>query len=457
MTVKLASPRGTKDILPEEVSQWQELESKARAVFKTYGYREIRTPIFEDIDLFDRSLGQTSDIVTKQLLKLEKREAQEEYTNIYIAPSEAALLTLTPGAIGVPSLVLRPEGTASIVRAYIQNSLNKKESLSQFYYIGPMFRGERPQKGRGRQFHQVGVEVIGLKALDNPDLDAKVIALSMRLLKELGVKSPDLKINSLGSKQDKKSFSSFLELHLKKDFNNLCEDCQKRFERNVFRILDCKNEKCREIVRKLDLKGAHLSKESKEYFEKVKKALQRLDIPFEVSSHLVRGLDYYTHTVFEIFPQGKYGSQDALGAGGRYNQLVQELGGDDNGEIGAIGFALGMERILLEKPKSSAPEKENFEVFLAHHGEEAYEYAYTFEEKLRTVGVVAGTSYDANLSLQSQMRWVDKQNVPYAIILGENEMKEKKAIVKDMKSGKQEKFAFKDLIKKIKKKLKKGE
>ena len=338
MIKKFSVPRGTSDILPEDVSVWENVETSARRILKSYGYREIRTPIYEETALFQRSLGQTSDVVNKQLLKLSP-------TNAESPDSSTGKMLHQVGLVPVQSYVLRPEGTASIVRSYLENDLDKKEPLSKLFYIGPMFRGERPQKGRLRQFHQIGVEAIGPNST-SPYLDAEVIALAMHLLNEFGVKTPLLKINSLGDEQDKVNRAEYLRDRLRIKKNELCEDCQRRFDTNILRILDCKKEKCKDIVH--HLKEHHLvTPWSKEHFRIVQETLKALHIPFEVDDYLVRGLDYYTHTVFEITAGGDLGNQDAVGAGGRYNGLIHELGGNEKADYGAIGFALGVERILL--------------------------------------------------------------------------------------------------------------
>lgn len=419
MVEKIIAPRGTSDILPEEITLWRQIEVAARRILENYGYAEIRTPIFEETGLFVRSLGQTSDVVQKQILQL----ATEKQNG----------------------LALRPEGTAGVVRAYIEHDMDKKQNLAKLYYIGPMFRGERPQKGRLRQFHHIGVEAIGMA---QPFLDVEVIALSVNLLKGFGLAGFKLKINSLGSPEDKKNLSIFLRDQLQVNISHLCEDCRQRFERNVFRILDCKNEACRKIVSKLDLSGVHLCEESKVYFSKVKEGLNLLNISFEVSPFLVRGLDYYTHTVFEISHES-LGSQDALGAGGRYDRLVQELGGPS---VGAMGFALGLERIILAGPTIEGDESLRLQIFLVTMGEEAYKKGFLLANDLRTSGLSAEMNYET-ASIKSQMRLADKMHARLVIIIGEDEIKEEAVTLKDMSTGSQEKIAVKNLIEVIKKKL----
>ena len=432
MNKKLTVPRGTSDILPDAVLLWEELESQARKVCKSYGYREIRTPIYEDINLFKRSLGQTSDVVNKQLLELASAKEDEGYA-------------------------LRPEGTAAVVRSYIENSLDGKESLSKLFYLGPMFRGERPQKGRLRQFHQIGVEAIGPNST-SPYLDAEVIALAMHLLEKFEVKGLKLKINSLGTEEDKKNFSSLLRKELAPYKNDLCEECQARFERNIFRILDCKNEKCKRILQEkiftvplqtksgaVPVESATLSfsQDSLMYFDRVMACLNDLKIPFEISRTLVRGLDYYTHTVFEITAEG-LGSQDAVGAGGRYNGLVHELGGNEKIDYGAIGFALGMERILLASGKiTSAPQQ--LDVFVIAMKDEYQPQAFLLLQQLREAGVRADMSFVSG-SMKSQMGKADKANAHFALILGEEEIKNHTVALKDMRTSQQETVEIKNIV-----------
>jgi histidyl-tRNA synthetase len=431
--MKFAVPRGTSDILPDAVLLWEELESKARRICKSYGYREIRTPVYEDTNLFKRSLGSTSDVVNKQLLELASGKGDEGFA-------------------------LRPEGTASVVRSYLENSFDKKERLSKFFYIGPMFRGERPQKGRQRQFHQIGVEAIGIDGA-SPFLDAEVIALAMHLLKELGVKEPKLKINSLGSKEDKVLIAEFLRKKLAGHKGNLCEDCQNRFERNVFRVLDCKNEKCGKIIKEIlytdasagqPLNGMPYSDISRKYFEQVQFSLKEIGIDFEISPLLVRGLDYYTHTVFEITAEG-LGSQDAVGAGGRYDRLLDDLGGDEKTEFGAIGFALGIERILLASGQTTAAAS-GVDAFVIAMKEEYQPQAFLLLQQLRKAGISADMSFSGG-SMKSQMGKADKANARFALIIGEEEIKNQAVALKDMQASTQEAVEMENIVSSLKDKL----
>ncbi len=416
---KIPVPRGTHDILPDESPIWVNLESQLRRILKLYGYRELRTPIYEDVTLFKRSLGDTSDVVNKQLLELKTSNEDE-------------------------GLALRPEGTAAIVRSYIENSFDKKEPLSKLFYLGPMFRGERPQKGRLRQFHQIGVEVIGPGAV-SPLLDAEVLALCMHMLKAVGIKEPKLLINSLGSEEDKQHVSAWLRAQFTAQHASLCPDCQQRFERNVFRVLDCKNPSCKGVVNSImgEGKGLPLSPTSIEYFEQVKKSLTDLGITYMVAPHLVRGLDYYTHTVFEITAEG-LGSQDAVGAGGRYSGLVHQLGGDAKTVFGAIGFALGIERLLLASGQTE-PISSSIDAFVVAMDVAYQAKAFGLLQQLRQAGISADMSY-AGSSMKSQMSRANKLNARFALILGESEMNAHTITVKNMTAATQEIIGQADVV-----------
>jgi histidyl-tRNA synthetase len=404
---------GTKDILPQEVSSWQEIENTARRVLRTFNYKECRPPIIEEAALFNRSLGQSSEIVQKQMFLIHNND--ETYA-------------------------LRPEGTASIVRCYIENNLDKQSLFQKLYYIGPMFRLERPQKGRLRQFHHIGCECIGST---DPALDTEVIALADRLLKEFGVDGYKIKLNSLGCAEDKEELSKFLHKALKNHTDKLCEDCQRRFDTNILRILDCKNEACQKIVQGIELKDQYLCDNCKSHFAKVRVGLDSLNIGYELNPLLVRGLDYYTGTVFEISHQD-LGAQDAVGAGGRYNNLVKELGGPD---VGAIGFAFGVERLLLvSKPKAKAA-NQNL-AFIITLGEEAGLYGTKLCNELREKGISADTDYE-NKSLKGAMRSANDSGAKYVLIIGEDELKKGSVTLKNMVSGEQKEVATGDLLKEL--------
>lgn len=416
--MKFSVPRGTKDVTPQEASLYQKLEQKARRIFGTFNYKELRTPIFEDAGLFQRSLGQNTDIVQKQLLKL-KTEGDVEYA-------------------------LRPEATASIVRAYIEHNIHKNQGFGKFFYIGPMFRGERPQKGRLREFNHIGAEAIGIS---NPYLDVEIISLAIKLLDKFGVNGYTLNINNLGCPKDKEKWSKLLRDSLKEKLGDFCSLCQDRFNRNVFRILDCKNEGCRNAIKSLRLKDNFICSECSDYFQKVIKGLDKLKIPYKLSPLLVRGLDYYTGTVFEI-THTALGSQDAVGAGGRYDNLVKQLGGP---QIGAMGFALGLERLILAISKDEEIIT-SVDVFLIAQDEKAYENLFLLLNELREAEISCDIDYEG-ASLKSQMRSANKNKAKFVIIAGEEELKTKTLSLKDMSSGNQEKIKSDQIINELKKRL----
>ena len=405
---------GTRDILPEEALFWQELEKISRDIFTRYNYKEIRTPLIEGASLFNRSLGESTEIVQKQMFLIKNKE--ELYA-------------------------LRPEGTASIVRAYIENNLDKTARFRKFYYFGPMFRLERPQKGRLRQFHHIGCEAIG--SLD-PDLDVEVIALADSLLKAFSVKDYKIKINSLGSLKDKKELIALLNKKLKSKLSALCADCKTRFKKNILRILDCKNDNCLKVISGLEIDDSYLCLQSREHFSRVKAGLDALSINYEVTPYLVRGLDYYTHTVFEIAHKD-LGAQDALGAGGRYDNLVKELGGP---EAGAIGFAFGAERLLLVRSPESVAKSKNI-LYLITLGQEAKTEGLKLLEELRKNGVACEADYESK-SLKGALRAANDLNAGKVLIIGENELKKGVVTLKDMVSGAQKEIARQALIKELK-------
>jgi histidyl-tRNA synthetase len=427
---KFNLPRGTNDVLPPQVNQWRLIEETARNILATYNFREIRTPIFEETELFARSMGQTSDIVQKQMLNLVNQRPDEK------VPLELSGLTL------------RPENTASVVRSYVQNSFDRKEALTKWFYIGPMFRGERPQKGRLRQFHQIGVEAIGPGSA-SPYLDAEVIALAAHLLKSVGIQDFKIKINSLGAAADKEEFSKILRGKLRGQLSLLCPECQARFERNVFRVLDCKSPDCQAVVGGLQLDYSYLSTESKAYYAEVKQALVLLGVPFEESLNLVRGLDYYTHTVFEI-SSAALGSQDALGAGGRYNSLVAQLGGSEG--VDAVGFALGMERIILALGEGRCEARSSMDAFLIAMDGASFKEAFGLAGMLRKEGFRCDLNYKIS-SMKSQMRAADKSGAHFILILGEDEVKNDTVTVKDMAAGKQVIISRDEIVNYLKEKI----
>ena len=411
MPLLFQSVRGTKDILPLEAEILHDIESKARIIFSAYGYGEIITPILEERDLFIRSLGKDSEVVNKQMFIIER---------------------------GQDLLALRPEATAGVIRAYIENNLNVNDSLVKLYYFGPMFRAERPQKGRLRQFNHLGVEAIGSP---NPLLDAEVISLADAILKKIGISGFKIKINTLGCADDKKKFGEKLRILLKNKLSLFCSDCQERFNRNVFRLLDCKNASCRNIITGLKLKRQdYLCKDCFEHFAAVLENLKNIGIEYEESPQIVRGLDYYTRTVFEI-THSSLGAQDALGAGGRYDNLVGELGGKPSG---AIGFALGVERLLLAVNRQPPPAAKKL-VYIITLGKEAEREGLKLLYNLRQAGIKSDTDYE-NRSIKGAMRRANDLGARYVLILGENELKKNVVMLKDMDSGEQREVKIENIV-----------
>ncbi|MFA5389124.1 MAG: histidine--tRNA ligase [Candidatus Omnitrophota bacterium] len=409
--------RGTKDILPDEIGIWRYIESNGRDIFDIYGYNEIRTPVIEEAPLFIRSIGGATDIVQKEMYVFTDR--------------------------GGRNIALRPEATASIARAYIENSLFQSGGISKLFYIGPMFRSERPQQGRQRQFYQIGVEAIGS---DNPFIDAEVIALAAGLLERLGIKKYHVKLNSLGCYKDKAGVIEKYKESFKPFAGELCETCKGRFDKNVLRVFDCKEASCKAIAEKIKTENA-LCADCAAHFEKVKQYLDAIGIRYEVDTKIVRGLDYYTKTVFEV-TQDDLGAKDAICAGGRYNNLIKELGGKDTP---AIGFAFGMERLAMVLKQLSAPSLKPpaVNVFIAVAGEGLGGEAFKLTETLRGAGISSDMDYDAK-SLKAQMRKAEKFGVRFVVILGEEEFKRGKVALRDMEKRNQEEVSLSEIITKLK-------
>ncbi len=416
--MKYKSIRGMEDILPQDISIWQWLENKARKVLEHYGYSEIRTPIIETTDIFVRSIGETTDIVTKEMYSFKDRKGR--------------------------SLTLRPEGTAPIVRAYIEHSLWNAPRGSMLCYIGPMFRSERPQKGRTRQFYQIGVEVFGSKTMS---ADASVITLLSRMLRLFGLKDFNIKLNSLGCKKDKNNFSTKLKDYLKDKKNRFCDDCKLRIDRNVLRVLDCKKDSCVQVMRSAPNIGNSLCEVCKKEFEKLKNILASLKINFTETKNLARGLDYYTGTVFEITHQA-LGAQDAIGAGGRYDNLVKDMGGPDTP---AVGFALGMERIIIALGEKEELSKKL--IYVATLGAEAriegLKIAQLTENKL---DLIITTNLKEG-SLKSQLRAADKLGAKFVLILGEDEIGKGVIILRDMDTKEQVEVKREDIVEELKRRI----
>jgi len=398
--------RGTLDFDAAGSLAFRTISQEAQRIFLLYGYQEIILPLLEEKDLFIKGVGQGTDIVERQMFKIEGKE-----------------------------VVLRPEGTAQVVRYYLQNSLHKKSDFHKFFYSGAMFRGERPQKGRLRQFHHLGAEAIGS---DNIYLDAEMIGLSLKILDAAGIKEKTLLLNSLGCKTDKDKFNRRLKADLTKQKDKLCDDCQKRLDKNPLRILDCKKGCRNDYIKQAGGRFIDLCPKCKQDFQDLKKLLEDLGIKPKIDFCLVRGLDYYTNTVFEI-TSSKLGAQDAIGAGGRYNNLIKALGGPN---IPAVGFALGIERMLLCLGQSSL--KPSLDVFVAVTSSELKKAAFEILNSLRESGLSADYDY-CQKSLKGQLRFAQKKGASYVIIVGDDELKEGCVLLKDMEKGTQKKVNIGDL------------
>ncbi|MDP2941892.1 MAG: histidine--tRNA ligase [Candidatus Omnitrophota bacterium] len=411
--------RGTKDLLPEEARLWTALEEKARKGFACFGFSEMRTPIIEESSLFVRSIGQGTDIVEKQMYTFLDR--------------------------GERSISLRPEATASVVRAYLEHGMDKNTGLAKLFYIGPMFRAERPQAGRARQFHQIGVEAIGSY---NPNLDAEVIALLVAILDSFNVVGYKIKLNSLGCTNDKNNLSAGLRKSLEGKINDFCDDCKVRYDKNVLRVLDCKEERCKNAIRKI-FQGteAYLCPECKTHFDSVRSALDILRVDYQIEPHLVRGLDYYTKTTFEV-THHKLGAQDAIAAGGRYDNLVSDLGGP---EKGACGFAIGMERAAMAIHDIPTG-KEGIDIFIATIGDEAYRLGFRLVMELRKVGISADIDYEGR-SLKAQMRAADKIGARLAALIGGDEIKNHSITVRNMHTKEQSSIPERSFVSEIERML----
>jgi len=396
---------GTKDILPDEIPAWKLVEKTIERIFHNFNYKEIRTPVFEETSLFARGIGEETDIVGKEMYSFTDRSEN--------------------------NITLKPEMTASVVRAFIEHSLGKQQSLNKLYYVSPMFRQERPQAGRLRQFHQFGAEALGSTSVY---LDVEMIQMAFEILKELGLKDLNVKINSLGTPESRNAYKEKLRKFLIDKKNKLSEDSRKRFDKNILRIFDSKDENDKKIMKDAPLLLDHLDSESKESFEIVKETLKLSGIPFEVDPYLVRGLDYYTKTTFEII-SGKVGSQNALCGGGRYDLLVEHLEGEPTP---GVGFAAGIERILLacENEKSLKSPEENIDLFITRLDDELSQKVFELTLSFRRKNLSVECDY-LDRSLKAQMREANKLKAKYVLFIGGDEYRSGMANLKNMESGEQ--------------------
>jgi len=409
--LSIAAIKGMNDILPGEIETWQFLETAAREVFGTYGFAEIRTPAVEKTELFCRSIGETTDIVEKEM-----------YT--FADKSEN-------------SLTLRPEGTAPVMRSFIQNKLHALDPVTKLYYMGPMFRYERPQKGRYRQFHQIGAEVLGV---EDAKIDAQVLAMLYHYFVQIGIEAVSLQVNSLGCPACRPAYRQKLIACLEQRLDQLCADCQRRYQGNPLRVLDCKVAGCQAATVDAPAMLEHLCGDCDEHFAAVKNYLAALEIPFEVNARMVRGLDYYVRTTFEMVTD-QLGSQNAVAAGGRYDGLVESLGGP---ALPGIGFAIGVERLVLMKGEQKiAPAVP--QLFIAALGAAAVDLAFVLMSRLQRAGIRAEMEYQGK-SLKAQMRRANKLQAAYTLILGEEELSSGQAQLKNMADSSQATVLLDDLV-----------
>lgn len=400
------SPKGLSDILPEEITYWQKVEEEVRNQMAQFRYREIRTPIMEKTSVFSRGVGEGTEVVSKQMYTFEDK--------------------------GGRSITLRPEATAAVVRAYLENGLYGREELSKLYYLGPMFRYEAPQKGRSRQFHQYGAEAIGS---NDPALDVEMIELGLSILSSLGVTDLGLALNSIGCPEDRKDYIQELKTYLEPRQAQLCSDCQQRLQSNPLRVLDCKKDRCSQIAEQAPRITNYLCEQCHQHFQQVQHYADELGIEYRLDPTLVRGLDYYTKTVFEVFSSA-LGAQDALIGGGRYDGLVEIFGGDPTP---AVGLAGGMERLVLVMQQIEGVEFDppSLQIYIATLDEKTKRAGINLLQRLRNAGLRAETDY-LSKSLQGQLGYADRYNADYTVILGPEELSRDELTVRDMDTGNQE-------------------
>ncbi|ERT34936.1 histidine--tRNA ligase [Fusobacterium animalis] len=406
--------RGTKDIIGEEAKKYVYISNVAQKMFENYGYNFVKTPIFEETELFKRGIGEATDVVEKEMYTFKDR--------------------------GDRSITLRPENTASLVRCYLENAIYAKEEISRFYYNGSMFRYERPQAGRQREFNQIGLEVFGEKS---PKVDAEVIAIGYKFLEKLGITDLEVKINSVGSKESRTIYREKLIEHFSKHLDDMCDDCKDRINRNPLRLLDCKVDKDKDFYKSAPNIIDFLFEDERKHYEDVKKYLDVFGIKYTEDPTLVRGLDYYSSTVFEIVTN-KLGSQGTVLGGGRYDNLLKELGDKD---IPAVGFATGVERIMMLLGENYP--KNNPDVYIAWLGENTSETALKIAESLRDNDIKVYIDYSEK-GMKSHMKKADKLSVRYCIILGEDELNKGIVLLKDFSTREQKEVKIEEIVNQIK-------
>lgn len=419
--MEIRALKGTKDIFGEEMRKWLDMEETIRQLCDDFGFTQIRTPMFEFTNLFQRGVGDTTDVVQKEMYSFVDK--------------------------GDNAITLKPESTAGVVRSYLEHNMGADTQPIKLYYISPTFRYEKPQAGRQRQFHQFGVEMFGS---DSPTADAEIISIGYELLKRIGLKKIELHINSLGDRECRKKYNEALKAYLETKKEGLCPLCNERREKNPLRVLDCKNPNCQELFHDAPTVLDTLGEECMAHFNKVQELLTAMDIPFIVDPKIVRGLDYYTKTVFE-FVSNDIGSQGTVCGGGRYNGLVEELGGKPTP---AVGFGAGMERLILAKEAENgntlAPVTRD--LFLGYRGDDAAVTAYKLITQLRSAGVSAESDH-LQRSVKAQMKFANKIGAKYSAIIGESEMEGQVIQLKNMETGETKEVAFSDLVQVMKEEL----
>lgn len=415
------APKGTKDIYGSYMEEWQRVEQVMRELCSDFGIKEIRIPIFEHTELYLRGVGETTDIVQKEMYTFKDKADR--------------------------SITLRPEGTAGVARSFIEHGMYNNPQPTRRFYIGPMFRYENTQKGRQRQFHQFGVEMLGSYS---PALDAEAISVVAELLKRLGIKDVELRINSLGCNECRQRYNTALKEYIGSNIDKLCDDCKSRFDKNPLRVLDCKEESCQRIIAEAPIVLDYLENECKEHFETVKAILDDMGIKYTVDEKIVRGLDYYTRTVFEFVANG-IGAQGTVCGGGRYDNLIAECGGQP---MGCAGFAVGIERLLLmlEAQNGEFKETNEMDIYIGSIGKEGLVKSQGIAYRMRSEGIRAeGDS--VGRSVKAQMKYANKIGAKYSVILGDNEIAEDTANLKNMETGEQEQIKVSELVEIMKKKI----
>lgn len=416
------APRGTKDITPKESYKWNYVENKFREICGLYGYEEMRTPIFEHTELFKRSVGDTTDVVQKEMYSFEDKGGRD--------------------------ITLKPEGTAGVIRAFIENKLYSDAQPTKMFYIIPCFRYERPQAGRQRQFHQFGVEAVGS---DNPSLDAEVIALAVQFFNEVGLKDLAVSINSVGCPTCRAKYNELLKSYLDAKSDVLCSTCLERKDKNPMRVIDCKNPNCQENLQDVPFMIDHICDDCKDHFEKLQKYLKEMDVNFIVDKTIVRGLDYYKKTAFEII-SNDIGSQSTVCGGGRYDGLVEQLGGPKG--TSGIGFALGAERLLLtmENNNIEIENPQSTDIYIVTIGDKAKTKSFKLLKDLRYNHISADSDH-LDRSVKAQFKYSDKINAKFTIVIGEDELANDSATLKNMQTSEQITVKLSELVGELKNRL----